>query len=89
MNTYNGTTTADAVKREALAAEQARAAQHKRDRFEAAKAAMQGLLSNPTEADSACREAEDSGESVSSVIAEFAVDLADALLAELSKCPTG
>jgi hypothetical protein len=75
MNTYNDTTTADAAKREALAAEQARVAQHKRDRFDAAKDIMAGLVA-------AGWESKDRPE-------YMAVYYADALLGELSKCPTG
>lgn len=77
MNTYNDTTTADAVKREALAAEQARAAQYKRDRFEAAKAAMQGLLAHY------------GTDCPANALADNAVHYGDWLLEELSKCPTG
>lgn len=83
MNTYNDTTTADAVRREALAAEQARAAQHKRDRFEAAKAAMQGLLALPEDFDG------DSLAEMQESCARVSVGYADALLAELSKWTTG
>lgn len=81
MNGYDDTTTAGAAKRDADSAEY----QRRRDRFELAKAAMQGILANPNEC-AAVKEISIAENVVTGLaIARRSVRVADHSLDELSK----